>query len=331
MLRSLLLILILTMAHTPRNIQAPNVAADFWTQWGSINPRMCVCVKITPRVGTAIGLTSNTRDMTLPGHVGITFKATPGITPTVIESSLDEPTILEMTGIYNADSFTDEAVRAGTWNFAEVEVFSVSWQDVDLGEFLHFRGNMGEFKDYQTFFTAEGRGLLSRLSNDVNIVTSRFCRVKDFCDTQCGKAVTDTVLIGGNNYEIQQVNKNATPGIATNSIVFTLADFDGTIPVTLPEQEAYAALWANGKITGTSGANNGVSRELSVGTDFGANLILYVKRPFPNTVSSGDDFTITMGCNRTIEDCMKFGNIVNRRAEDWIPGLETANRVRDAN
>lgn len=326
---------VLANLHTPRNIQAPNVAADFWTQWASANPRMCLCVKVTPRVGTAVAFTSNTRSMTLPGHAGVTFKATPAITPTAVEMGLDDSTNLELTGVYNSDSFTQADVIAGKWNYAAVEIFSVCWNNVNLGEFLVFKGNTGEMKDYQTFFNAEARGPLSRLSNDVSIATSRFCRVKEFRDTQCGHTAA-TVTVGGVAYNVTQTSVTGTPvsvGDQRYSAFFNSSAFAGIDPLAaaLP---LWMALWANGKLTATSGSNSGVSREIAAVSEATGGfpyVVIATKRPFPFAIDASTTFNLVMGCNRTIEDCIKFGNIVNRRSEDWIPGLETANRIAPTN
>lgn len=279
---------------------------------------------VTPRVGDPLGFTSNTRDMTLLGHPGITFKTTPAITPTVAESALGEATNMEMTGLYTADSFDQTEVLAGKYNFAEIEIFCVSWQNVNLGELLVFRGNLGEMKDYQTYFTAEARGLTSRLSNDVNMVTSRFCRVIEFGDAQCGKSLAGTVTIDGDTFDLQYT---AVPLVG--SISQSILEFDTTVlPATALDT---SALFSNGKIECTSGDNDGISREIANVVHIFPGSRVQLKRPFPLPLTNGDKFTMTAGCNHTIEDCMKYGNIVNRRAEDWIPGLEAANRINDAN
>lgn len=323
--------------HTPRNIQAPNVAADFWNNWSSVNPRVCLMVKITPKdafggSSAAIGFTSNTRDMTLPGHVGLTFKSAPGITPSAIETMLDEPSNLEMMGVYQSGSFTQEDVMAGKWNFAEVEVFSVSWENTSLGELLLFRGNLGDFKDYQTHFNAEARGLLSRLSNDVDMVTQRFCR-HDFGDTKCQKNLAGTVTIDGTAYNITETVECQSVGQAPDDsmslVNFATSEYTGNIP---PDD-----FYANGKVTGLVGANAGISREIAgsvtyYGTGSGDFTQLILKRPMPyEQVFGVDTFTVIAGCNKTIEHCMRYDNIINRGAEDWLPGIEAVRRVPSAN
>lgn len=288
---------------------------------------MCLCIKITSKAefgSEVVGFTSNTRDMLLPvGHSGVTFYASPGMTPTIVEQGLDEAATLELTGVYNADSFTQSEVLAGKWAFAEIEVFSVCWNNVNLGELLHFKGNLGEFKDYQTYFTCEGRGLIARLSQEVNEVTQRLCRV-DFRGTLCGHAAS-TVTISAVSYNITHTGVEAN--VADMERTTVLLYFDGA---TLTGNVPPTGFFANGKITGESGnLNEGISREIAHSYMDGGDLVIQLKRSFPFVIGTGPDgsYTLVAGCNKTIEDCVKFGNIINRRAEDWIPGLEAANRL----
>jgi hypothetical protein len=331
------LLLVLIMSHTPRNIQGSHTEADFWAQWSSVNPRITLFILVTPQSFwtdiSPIGFTSNTRDMTLPGHPGVTFKSSPGITPTVVEQVLGEAANLEMTGIYQSASFMKTDVLAGKWNFATIEIFSASWQNKDLGELVHFKGNLGEFKDYQQYFTAEGRGLIARLSNDVNKATQRSCRVKDFGDTECGKDLSGTVDIGGTDYDIRQVSVEGTPGLGGSRVIFDVSTFSGNIPGDFDALDAFAASFANGKITALDGQNAGISREIAAGISEGIfpSMALYWKRSFPYPVTHGDLFTLTMGCTRTLESCRKYENAENFRAEAFVPGIEAANRIPPGN
>ena len=213
-----------SMAHAPRNIQAPNVAADFWAQWNSTNPRMALFVKITPKAdwtgASALGFTSNSRNMTLPGHPGITFYSSPGITPTIVEQSLGETSTLELSGVYQTSIFERSDVLAGKYSFATVEVFSASWQDTDLGELLHFKGTVGEFKDYGTYFTAEGRGLIGQLSVDVSEVTQRTCRVKVFGNARCKKVLTGSFTYDATSDVTGAVISETAHGMTTGEVIY---------------------------------------------------------------------------------------------------------------
>lgn len=325
------------MPHVPRNIQAPYVAADFWTQWSSVNPRMCLCIKVTSKEefgSEVVAFTTNTRDMTLPGHSGVTFRSAPAVTPTIVEQSLDEPANMEFTANY-LEGFDQTEVLAGKWSFAEIEVFSTCWNNVNLGELLHFRGNLGEFKDYQTYFTAEARGLTTRLSQDIDAVTQRLCRSPEFRGTTgpfACKHSALTVTIGSNTHNITYT------GILANS-EWTSADEELSFlhrpapadPGELPTETHDDGLFINGKIKCTSGANDGVTREIAYTVTIGPEYRVGLKRGFPFPIEVGDVFTLEAGCDRTVENCMRFSNIVNRRAEDYVPTLESITRLPPAN
>lgn len=313
------------MARTPRNIQMGYTATDFWNQWGSVNPRMATFVLVTPQSfwtgQSAIGFTSNTRNMTLPGHPGITFYSTPGLSPSVIEMGLGEPVNLEMLGVYQSGLFTQTDVLAGLWDYAEYEVFVACWSNTDLGELLLDKGNLSDFKDYGTFFNAEGRGLIARLSNEVDQVTQRHCRVKEFRDSTCGHTAS-TVTISATAYNIEETSIQPDGSYDPSDTSIIVMGFAGNVP---PEN-----YYANGKMLFQDGANEGVSREIAYSSaDLGGGTIdIQLKRPFPYSMAGTETITLIAGCTRTPEDCKKFSNIENFRGEPFVPGIESSNRVR---
>lgn len=242
----------------------------------------------------------------------------------MIEQALDEPTNLNLTAIYNSDSFTHLQVMAGMWNFATIEVFSVCWSNVNLGELVHMVGNLGEFKDRQRSCETEARGKISRLSQEVEWVTSRLCRAPEFQDPVFCKHTATTVVIGGTTYNINHAGLTLVSDWAISDTIIPVfgPSFTGTLP---PNN-----FFANGKITCTLGDNIGVSREVAASLQNGINIDIQLKRPFPYPATTADVFTLKAGCTKTLEDCIKFGNVVNRRAEDYIPGIESVNRLPSA-
>ena len=315
------------LMHTPQNIQAPYTATDFWTQWNSTNPRMALFILVTPRAdwtgASAVGFTSNTRDMTLPGRPGVTFHSAPGITPTIVEQALGETATMEFSGVYQTGIFERTDVLAGLWTFAEVEVFSACWNDTDLGELVHFRGNIGEFKDYGTYFTAEGRGLIGRLSQDVTVQTQRMCRVRDFGNSRCGVNLAGTITLGGDTLYLTQT-LTLTAGGGTD-LEFSTVDFDGDPPPV--------DFFRNGKLVATNGDNQGISREIAKQlADNDGSIQVILKRLFPYPLVEGvTTFTMYAGCARRMEDCRKFNNAANFDGEPYVPGIEAANRIDSGN
>lgn len=317
--------------HTIRNKQGGNTDNDFWAQWSSVNPRMALFIKVIPASETlnisTIGFTSNSRDMTLPGHGALVFKSVVGITPSVVEQKLNEAANMELQGIYADGIFEREQVVNGLWDYAKIEVFSACWDDPDLGELVHFSGTLGDFKDYQLSFTAEARGLISRLSSDAGVVTTRYCRVREFGDAQCGFSDT-TLTIDGDPYSIQAVITQArVDGTSRRTLVV-----DSSLPgVYIPVDggdPAPTGFFNNGLMTGT-GDNVGVVREILSYENDGGLLTFKLKRPFPIEINDPLDFgfIVKAGCNRTLENCRKYNNVINFRGEPFIPGFEAMNRI----
>ena len=325
------------MPHTPRNIQSGYDADDFWDNWNSTTPRIALFVKIIPQgyfsAHDTIGLTSNTRDVVLPGHSGIVFKSAPAIMPTLVEQTLREPSNMEFTGVYSTGIFERTDVIAGKWDGAIVEIFSCSWDSTrkNYGELVWDKYNLADFKDNEIQFTAEVRGQLQKMSVDSGAVTQKFCRVKDFGNTRCGVDLNGTVEISTIDYNIRQVNKTGAPGLGGGNtrIVFDISTFDGNLPTDFGELDAYILAFKNGKITATSGDNEGVSREIASGISEGSfpSMALYLKRKFPFVPMIGDTYTITMGCVRTLENCRFYLNAANFDGEAFIPTVESANSV----
>ncbi len=319
--------------HEIRNISSPYSNDNaFWDKWNSANPRMALFLKFTPAVAgrSTIGFTSNSRDMTLAGHSGVVFKSAAGLTPSAIEQRLNEAVNLELTGIFTEDTFTRDDVLNGYWDFGEIEIFSAPWDTPAMGELLHFRGNLGEFKDYESFFTAEGRGMIARLSANPTAVTTRTCRVRQFKDSKCG-FTGDTVTIDSITYSLTLNSTEASwyrTGAWGRMIGIEVGAGTTTLPLGNPIPPS--GFFNNGVLTINSGEHAGLKREI-LGYDYSSEtgtINLSVKRSFP-TFEEGAIGSITLeaGCNRTLEDCRKYNNVINFRGEPYIPGIEAMNRI----
>lgn len=90
-----------------------------------------------------------------------------------------------------------------------------------------------------------------------------------------------------------------------------------TFSHTLPQAAGYFDL---GVLTMASGANAGVSRTVKAHT----SGQLTVLQPWPAPVASGDTFSVTAGCDKTLATCgAKFANALRFRGMPFIPVAET--------
>ncbi len=75
-----------------------------------------------------------------------------------------------------------------------------------------------------------------------------------------------------------------------------------------------------GKCTFTSGANNGISREIKTSPVVGGNATINLAEAFPFAILMGDALTLEAGCDRNFSTCVnKFANQLNFRGEPFIP------------
>jgi uncharacterized phage protein (TIGR02218 family) len=91
--------------------------------------------------------------------------------------------------------------------------------------------------------------------------------------------------------------------------------------VTMSQATGYFDL---GKVVGTSGANNGISRGIQTyikGSPGTINLMM----PFPVAPANGDTFTAYPGCDKRETTCStKFNNLANFRGFPFVPENSTA-------
>ncbi len=305
---------------TVRNFSLPYGANSLLNHLDSTETNLTMFGKITPSAhwggsANAVGFTANTRDIYLAIH-GITFQSAPGILPSVIESSTgSESSNLENTIFFDHAGITEEGLEAGKWDYAACELWLMNWKALAMGELVIFSGNFGEMHNLQTFFKVQAEGKHSALQNSFGEITSRLCRVKEFRDAQCGH----TAAITTDGFSV------------SNTLTVSSVTDKYNLKFTRSSENIPDDFYTNGKITALSGANSGLSREISVGTGAGTAFVnIALKRAFPFPISAAQTFTLVAGCDRTLDRCKYFENAVNRRAEDFIPGLENAYRVPPA-
>lgn len=207
---------------------------------------------------------------------------------------------LEVTGILDSETLIAEELRSGLFDFAEIFVFSVNWSDLTQGIMRLRAGTLGEISTTPAgTFQAELRGMAQRLVTKVGDVYTPECRA-DLGDSKCKVHLADYTVA-------------ATVYSVGDSRQFGLAGI--TDPRAVENWFAYGAL------TWTSGANNGRSMEIKGWNPTGGGIALYL--PMPRPVVIGDTCTLFAGCDKRHDTCRdKFNNIINRRAEDFIPGFD---------
>ncbi len=256
---------------------------------------LVMCWKITPRApGTVTGFTEHLTDI---DFAGLTYKARSGFSPTAIRQSsdlavdnFDVDFLLDFDGTEEAD------LIGGLYDFADIEVFLVNYNDLTMGSIPMIRGTIGEITINRGQANAEIRGLAQALQQGVLEQYSPTCRA-DLGDSECKVNLAAFTVTGS----LTSLTSNKQ--FADSSRTEANDHFNG------------------GLLTWTSGNNNQLKMEVK---DFnGANGEFTLYQAMPKPIQVGDTYSVYRGCDKTLATCKNiFNNVVNFRGEPHVPGRD---------
>jgi uncharacterized phage protein (TIGR02218 family) len=84
-----------------------------------------------------------------------------------------------------------------------------------------------------------------------------------------------------------------------------------------------AGFFDGGKVTFNSGNNANLSEEVKTFVTGQVTLVL----PMPYTIVAGDTYTIIRGCQKTLQACMDYSNVVNFVGEPYVRGIDELMQV----
>lgn len=253
---------------------------------------LATCWKVTRKDGMVLGFTDHNSDLEVES---VSYSAATGFTPTSIASqaslAVDN---LDVEGMLQAGSITEQDILAGRYDHAEIEVFMVNYADISQGTLALRKGWLGEIEVRNHQFVAEVRGLSQQLAQTIGDLYSPVCRAR-FGDLRCG------------------VNRASYQESGTVSTVLGRSQF------TDSSRTEAAETFTLGSVEFTSGANDGVVCEVKSFRDGRITLAL----PVPDVIEIGDSYTITQGCNKTFTTCtQRYNNAINFRGEPHVPGID---------
>jgi uncharacterized phage protein (TIGR02218 family) len=258
--------------------------------------RLCRCWLVKRRDGAELGFTDHDADVSFDGAL---FRASSGMDATALASatglSVDNA---QAAGALSSASVSEEDVRAGKYDDAEIRHWLVDWERPDLRVLL-FKGRFGEIRRSDGAFEVELRGLAEALNTPVGR------RVLRSCDRALGDAKCrfDTSL----------------PGFSGEGIVES-GTASGFVASGLDE---FAEGWfAHGALTWLSGGNAGEIGAVKVDRTGSAGVrTLGLWQNAGRPVAAGDRFKVVAGCDRRAETCRgKFDNFLNFRGFPHLPG-----------
>lgn len=261
---------------------------------------VCHCWRATRRDGVVLGFTDHDEDVSFDGTL---FRAASGLDAAEAQADLGFATGGgEVAGALGDDSLSETDLAAGLWDSAKVEMFLVNWRTPEQRIRLKV-GEIGEVRRAGTAFTAELRSMAHRLEAICGRLYGSTCDA-ELGDARCGRDVSGPEFRG-----------NGAAATASSRYEIAASGLD-----------AYEDGWFRGGLVAwASGANAGeVSEVREHRKQSGAvKLFLWQATPFP--VEAGDVFTVTAGCDKTLETCRgRFANTTNFRGFPHMPGTDRA-------
>jgi uncharacterized phage protein (TIGR02218 family) len=264
------------------------------------------CWRVTCKDGAEFFFTDHDRDLVVDGQV---YQASTGYSRTAIanDASLSVDN-LDVDGVFDAETITEEALRAGLFDHAEVRVFLVNWADLSMGALKMRRGWFGEVMlNENGKFRTELRGMAQALQQQIGEIYSPECRA-DLGDARC------------------KVDLAAWTRIGTVTAVIDRAVFIASVAGA-----ATADGWFNGGLlTWTTGANAGRAIEVKSWIATTGQIELFLAVGY--AIQIGDAFTVYPGCDKRLDTCIgRFNNVINFRGEPYVPGVDAMMQYPDAN
>ncbi len=268
--------------------------------------------KVKRQDGTILGFTNHDQDITYnDGTDTVTYEASGGYTPSAVDNGSELSTDnLSVTAFLDSSSIDEDDIRAGLYDYCDIEHRLVNYADLTMGDLKVRKGTLGQIKIKNGMFQAEIRGLTFWLTTTLGETFGPGCRA-DLGDDRC---------------TVDMSYLRQTGSIASSSDQQTFIPNSGLSP-------AGDGYFTDGVLTWTSGLNVGFSMEVEYwdGTTF--NLF----ESMPYAIEGGDTFTVEPGCNKGTDCSTKFvgvklldgsttgsmGNIYNKRSEDYMPGQDS--------
>lgn len=257
---------------------------------------LCHCWTLTRRDDVVQGFTDHDGDLVI---AGVTYRAGTGFTSSEATSRLDLSVDgAEIAGALSDDALLESDLAAGRYDAARVETWLVDWSDVSL-RVLTARSTLGEVRREGQAFSAELRGLADSLSQANGRLFTARCSA-DLGDVHC-------------KFDLAAAGLEGEGSVSSTESTSTLvaAGLDGFSE----------GVFTDGKLTWTSGENDGLAVEIKEHRMVSGHARLSLWQAMPEPIANGDTFIVAAGCDKRLATCRdRFANVVNFRGFPQIPG-----------
>lgn len=189
---------------------------------------LALCIKAKRTDGTLYGWTEHDQSLSInlaDGDGAITYSPAEGFERTAIRTSagltVDET---EAASFFVTAGITKDDLRAGLWDYADVWMFLVNWEDVSQGVVKLRRGKLGKVAAKDDAFTAEIRSLFELYNQEIVRLFNLACSVDlgsslSMQGGGCGVPLPPSVWTANTAYTIRQ-DGDAASGSVIRPTVF---------------------------------------------------------------------------------------------------------------
>lgn len=275
-----------------------------------------ICIRIKRRDGLILRATTHDSDIvvTATGYAG-TYRSVAALAPSAVQAraslAVDGG---DLEGVLSVNSgITQSDIANGVYDQSRVTVFETDWSDPSTVEEISYGVLGNKRRTQEGSLRMEMRTISQLLADNQGDLYSTRCRA-----TLGSGAEAPVLRRCGVNLAAFTFDEEVT-GIVSARTVFAVAAIDdsGTPP----------GYFSKGLVTFLTGDNAGAQREIRL---HGEDGVLFLYDPLPADVEIGDDVRLIAGCDKTLTTCgEKFENVVNFRAEPYIPGAGYTQRIAD--
>ncbi|WP_240804398.1 DUF2163 domain-containing protein [Qingshengfaniella alkalisoli] len=255
----------------------------------------CRCWVLRRGDGKVLGFTDHDTEITFDGVV---FRAASGLTAHALQQTtglaVDNA---EVVGAVTSSAVSEQDLRAGRFDGAEVELWLVDWRQPD-NRVLRFQGSLGDIEYGGGQFRAELRGLSERLNTTVGRVYRCHCSAA-LGDGQCRLVLDD-------------------PRFRAETEIVAIANPEQFITVDV----GLDTTWLSGGVVEVlTGAAEGLHAHIQSAEDTSEGLKLTLWDSFRVPLAEHDRVKLTVGCDKRATSCReRFANFLNFRGFPHIPG-----------
>lgn len=263
-------------------------------------------LKVVCKDGTVLGFTRLDAALTYDdGGGAITYSPDQGFTPARLQAAADLGVDnTELQGWYSAGGVTEQRIRAGLLDKAEVWIYRVNFMDLSQGHEVWGYGTLGETRFVETGWVTEFRSLKQQLKQPLCQLISLTCRAR-----------FGSKPIGTPGAEITE-RKPCNKDMVWHAGTVTSVGIDPRKTFTDSARTEADGFFEPGVIRWLTGANAGAQIEVYTFASDQFELIL----PLPYPMAPGDTYEGRQDCDHTFSMCKdRHDNTLNFRAEHLTP------------